>query len=62
MIRLRRRWSDYSTQDSNIIPVEKKNTSTICLFIDFCNLNKATPKDEYHMPIADMLINNASGH
>jgi hypothetical protein len=27
-----------------------------------CNLNKATPKDEYPMPIADMLINNASGH
>jgi hypothetical protein len=24
-------------------------------------LNKATPKDEYPMPIADMLINNASG-
>jgi hypothetical protein len=25
-------------------------------------LNKATPKDEYPMPIADMLIYNASGH
>jgi hypothetical protein len=25
-------------------------------------LNKATPKDEYPMPIADMLINNASRH
>jgi len=34
----------------------------IRVFIDFCNLNKATPKDEYPMPIADMLINNASGH
>ena len=30
--------------------------------IDFRNLNKATPKDEYPMPIADMLINEASGH
>jgi hypothetical protein len=45
----------------NIIPV-KKNTSKIQVCIDFCNLNKITPKDEYHMPIADMLINNASGH
>jgi hypothetical protein len=26
----------------------------------FCNLNKATPKDEYPMLIADMLINNVS--
>jgi hypothetical protein len=30
------------------------------LCIDFHNLNRATPKDEYPMPIADMLINNAS--
>jgi hypothetical protein len=47
---------------SNIIPVEKKNTCKIRGCIDFCNLNKATPKDEYSMPIVDMLINNASGH
>ena len=30
--------------------------------IDFRDLNKATPKNEYPMPIADMLINEASGH
>ena len=30
--------------------------------IDFRDLNKATPKDEYPMPISDMLINEASGH
>ena len=29
--------------------------------IDFRDLNRATPKDEYPMPIADMLINDASG-
>jgi hypothetical protein len=46
---------------SNIVPVEK-NTDKIWVCIDFRNLNKATPKDEYPMPIADMLINNASGH
>jgi hypothetical protein len=42
--------------------MEKKNTSKIWVCIDFHNLNKANPKDEYPMPIADMLINNASGH
>jgi hypothetical protein len=42
--------------------VEKKNTGKIQVCIDSCNLNKATPKDEYPMQIADMLINNASGH
>jgi hypothetical protein len=42
--------------------VEKKNTGKIRVCIDFRNLNKATPKDEYPMPIADLPINNASGH
>jgi hypothetical protein len=42
--------------------MEKKNTSKIRVCIDFRNLNKATPKDEYPIPIADMLINNAFGH
>jgi hypothetical protein len=46
----------------NIIHVEKKNTGKIWVCIDFHNLNKVTPKDEYPMPIADMLINNASAH
>jgi hypothetical protein len=42
--------------------MEKKNTGKIRVCIDFRNLNKSTPKDEYPMPIADMLINNSSGH
>jgi hypothetical protein len=46
----------------NIIPMEKKNTGKIPVCIDFRNLNKATPKDEYPMPIADLLINITSGH
>jgi hypothetical protein len=47
---------------SNIVSTEKKNTGKIQVCIDFHNLNKVTPKDEYLMPIADMLNNNASGH
>jgi hypothetical protein len=47
---------------SNIVPVEKKNTGKIWVCIDFLNLNKTTPKDEYPMLRADMLISNASGH
>jgi hypothetical protein len=42
--------------------VENKNTSKIQVCIDFRNLNRTTPKDEYPMPIVDMLINNAPGH
>ena len=44
------------------MPVEKKDSSKIRVCIDFRNLNKATPKYEYPMPIADMLINETSGY
>jgi hypothetical protein len=42
--------------------MEEKNTDKIRVCIDFCNLNKETPKGEYPMLIDDMFINNASGH
>jgi hypothetical protein len=42
--------------------VEKKESGKLRVCIDFHNLNRATPKDEYPMPIADTLINNASGN
>jgi hypothetical protein len=51
-------WSGFLTS----YPWKKKNIGKIRVCMDFRNLNKATPKDEYPMPIADMLINNASGH
>jgi hypothetical protein len=47
---------------SNIVPVEKKGSGKLRVCIDFRNLNRASPKDEYPMPIADTLINNASGN
>ena len=46
---------------ANIVPVIKKNGSLrVC--IDFRDLNSATPKDEYSMPVAEMLIDSAAGH
>jgi hypothetical protein len=44
------------------VPVEKKESGKLRVCIDFCNLNKVTSKDEYPMPIAYTLINNASGN
>jgi hypothetical protein len=52
----------YAEWISNIVPVEKKGSDKIRVCIDFRNLNRATPKDEYPMLIADMLINDASWH
>jgi hypothetical protein len=47
---------------SNIVPVEKKNTGKIRICVYFRNLNRATPKDEYLMPVADLLVDSASGN
>jgi hypothetical protein len=52
----------YADWVSNIVPVEKKNMGRIQICVDFRNLNRATPKDEYPMPIADLLINSTSGN
>jgi hypothetical protein len=52
----------YAELVSNIVPVEKKNIGKIWVCIDFHNLNKAIPNDEYPMLIADMFINNTSVH
>ena len=52
----------YADWISNIVPVEKKDSGKVRACIDFRDLNRAMPKDEYPMPIADMLINDASGH
>jgi hypothetical protein len=46
----------YADWVSNIILVEKKNTGKIRICVDFRNLNRATLKDEYSMPIADLLV------
>jgi hypothetical protein len=52
----------YTEWVSNIVPVEKKNIDKIWVCVDFRNLNRATPKNEYPMPIVENLINRASGN
>jgi hypothetical protein len=42
--------------------VEKKNTGKLLICMDFRNLNRATPKDEYPMPTSDLLVDSASGN
>jgi hypothetical protein len=46
---------------SNIVRVMKKN-GKLRICIDFRNLNMATPKDEYPMPVVDLLVDGASGY
>src|SRR6185437_9589724 len=51
----------YAEWISSVVPVQKKDGRwRVC--VDFRDLNRATPKDEYPMPIAKTLINAAAGH
>ena len=44
---------------SNIIPVKKKNWQIRCC-VDFRNLNKVCPEDEFPLPNMDLLIDYAA--
>jgi hypothetical protein len=51
----------YAEWISSVVPVQKKDGWwRVC--VDFRDLNRAIPKDEYPMPVAEMLINVAAGH
>lgn len=46
---------------ANIVPVPKKS-GKVRIYIDFRNLNFASIKDEYPMPIAYLLLDGAAKH
>jgi hypothetical protein len=51
----------YAEWISSIVPVQKKDGQwRVC--VDFRDLNRATPKDEYPMPVVETLINAAVGN
>ncbi|KAI5348037.1 hypothetical protein L3X38_000924 [Prunus dulcis] len=50
----------YADGLANIVPVLKRKTGAVRICVDYRNLNEASPKDEYPMPMADMLIDGAA--
>ena len=52
---------DYPDWLANIVVVPKKN-GKVRICIDFRDLNKATPKDDYPLPNIDLLIDSTAGH
>ncbi|VVA40097.1 PREDICTED: retrotransposon unclassified, partial [Prunus dulcis] len=45
---------------SNIVPILKRKTRVVRICVDCRNLNGASPKDEYPMPMADMLVDGVA--
>jgi hypothetical protein len=51
----------YAEWISSVVPVQKKDGLwRVC--VDFRDLNRAIPKDEYPMPVVETLINAVAGH
>lgn len=46
---------------SSIVPLRKKNDK-IRICVDFRDLNKACPKDDFPVPITEMMVDATTGH
>ena len=46
---------------TNIVPVPKKD-ARIRVCVDFRDLNRASPKDDFHLPHIDELVDFTAGH
>ncbi|KAM2459301.1 hypothetical protein TB1_007452 [Malus domestica] len=47
---------------ANIVPVLKAVTKAVRCYVDYRNINGATPKDEYPMPMTDLSIDAVAKH
>ena len=51
----------YPTWISNIVPVRKKN-GQIRVCVDFRDLNNACPKDDFPLPLTELMVDATTGH
>ena len=46
---------------ANLVPIPKKDRKVkVC--VDFRDLNKASPKNDFPLPHIDILVDNTAGH
>ena len=46
---------------ANVVPIPNKD-GKVRMCIDFWDLNKASPKDDFPLPHIDILVDNTAGH
>ena len=46
---------------ANVVPIPKKK-GKVRMCVDFRDLNKANPKDDFPLPHIDILVDNTVGH
>ena len=52
---------NYPERLANVVPVPKKD-GKVRMCVDFQDLNKASPKDDFPLPHIDVLLDNTVGH
>ncbi|KAJ9697179.1 hypothetical protein PVL29_009102 [Vitis rotundifolia] len=52
---------EYPEWLANVVPVPKKD-GKVRVCVDFRDLNKASPKDDFPLPHIDLLVDNTAGH
>ena len=52
---------NYSKWLANMVPVPKKD-GKVRICVDFRDLNKACPKDDFSLLHIDILVDNTAGH
>lgn len=52
---------NYPTWLANVVPVPKKD-GRVRMCVDFRDLNKASPKDDFPLPHIDILVDNTADH
>ena len=51
----------YPTWIANIVPVRKKN-GQLRICVDFRDLNSACPKDDFPLPVTELMVDSTTGH
>ena len=52
---------EYPEWLANVVPIPKKDVK-VRVYVDFRDLSKASPKDDFPLPHIDMLVDNTVGH
>ena len=52
---------NYPERLANVVPVPKKD-GKVQMCVDFRDLDKASPKDDFLLPHIDVLVDNTAGH
>ena len=51
--------TSYPQRVANVVPVPKKD-GKVCMCVDYRDLNKEIPKDDFPLPYIDVLVDNTT--